>query len=47
MWTPVPAAFLLLRAGVLKELGAFDESFAETGGETEDLCLRIAVAGNA
>jgi O-antigen biosynthesis protein len=37
--------FLLLRTDLLNELGGFDETLCDGGGETEDLCLRISAAG--
>ena len=40
------AAFLLLRADLLRRIGGFDESFAAGGCADADLCLRIAEAGS-
>jgi O-antigen biosynthesis protein len=39
------SAFMLLRTDLLHELRAFDETFSDSGAETEDLCLRISAAG--
>lgn len=39
------AAFLLVRAGVVRDLGGFDEDFAPAYYEDADLCLRIHGAG--
>lgn len=39
------AAFLLVRAGLLRDLGGFDEAFAPAYFEDSDLCVRIAKAG--
>ncbi len=39
------ADFLLLRAGLIAELGGFDEALDESGEEVADLCRRIRAAG--
>ena len=40
------AAFLLLRADLLRRIGGFDELFAASGCADVDLCLRVAEAGS-
>ncbi len=39
------AVFLLVRAGVLRDLGGFDEAYAPAYFEDADLCVRIAGSG--
>jgi GT2 family glycosyltransferase/glycosyltransferase involved in cell wall biosynthesis len=39
------AVFLLVRGGLLRELGGFDDAYAPAYFEDADLCVRIALAG--